>query len=90
MNSGYNTDIAVGPSNPSIAYATYHAIYNAADGSIYKSTNGGERFTQISTNLPAGHRLLELHVSPTNADILLVLSGKGRFYCGPAFGFQKY
>ncbi len=89
LDHGYITDIAVAPSDTRTIYATYHATYNASGGSIYKSIDGGEHFSQVSIDLPAGHRLLELHVSPTDHNFVLVLSGKGRFHCGPASLFKS-
>ena len=89
LGNGYITDIAVAPSNTQIIYATYHPSYDSSNGSIYKSTDGGESFTQESVNIPNGHRLLELHVSPTNPNTVHVLSGNGRFACGASHLFKS-
>ncbi len=81
---GYITDIEFGTNAPSTGYASYHPTYNSNQGVIYKSTDNGLSWSQVSTNLPSGLRLLKILVDPTNADILYVLSGEGRFACGPA------
>ena len=89
LDSGYITDIFVAPSNFNIVYATFHGYFNSPIGSIYKSINGGESFTKVSTNLPDSLRLLELHVSPTDPDLLFVLAGGGRFFCGNAHLYKS-
>ncbi len=89
LTSGYITDIKVAPGNTNTVYATYHPQWNADDGSVYRSVNGGDTWSQVSTNLPLGHFLLKILVHPTNANSVYVLSGSGRFACGPASLFHS-
>ena len=50
---GYVSSIAVDPSNPLIAYATY-STYNTATqvGHVFKTTNGGATWSRIDLTLP--------------------------------------
>ncbi len=81
---GYITDIDFGTAQPHIGYASYHPTYNSNQGVVYKSTNNGLTWAQVSTNLPSGLHILKLLVNPNDADIVYLLSGQGRFACGPA------
>ena len=84
LNSGYITDIEFGTNNTNIGYAAYHPTFNASNGAIYKSSNNGNSWSQISTDLPTGIRILKLVINPNNVNIVYALTGSGRFYCGPA------
>ncbi len=84
LSSGYIEDIEMCTSNTNIGYVAYHSSYNTANGVIYKTTDGGLTWSQVSTNIPFGLRILKIVVDPTNADIVYFLSGDGRFVCGPA------
>ncbi len=81
---GYITDIEFGTNNSNVGYATYHPTFNSNNGVIYKSLNNGISWSQISTNLPNGIRILKIIVSPTNVNTVYALTGDGRFACGPA------
>jgi hypothetical protein len=51
----YVTDISVNPSNPNMAYATFsgfNATTPTKPGHIFKTTNGGSVWTNVSGNLP--------------------------------------
>jgi photosystem II stability/assembly factor-like uncharacterized protein len=84
LANGYITDIKISPANPAVGYAAYHPAYDSDQGKIYKTTDNGLSWMQISTNLPAGLRLLEIEVHPQDEDTLYVLSGAGRFACSAA------
>ncbi len=84
LTSGYITDIEMAVNQPNIGYATYHPTYNSKHGTIYKTTDTGWTWSPITTNLPDSLRLLKIVVNPHHADTLYVLSGNGRFACGPA------
>ncbi len=85
LNSGYITDIQFAPSNTSIGYAAYHPVYNSNDGFVFKTTDHGLSWSLISnSDIPAGRRILKIEISRQNPDKLYILSGNGRFACGPA------
>lgn len=86
---GYITDIEFGTNSSDIGYASFHPTFNSNNGVIYKSTNNGLTWFQISTNLPNGIRILKITVDPNNSDIVYCLSGDGRFACGPADVFKS-
>ncbi len=81
---GYITDIEFGTNNTNIGYASYHPEYDSNQGVIYKSTNQGLSWSQISTDLPSGIRILKIVVNPSDANTSYVLTGNGRFACGLA------
>lgn len=84
LNSGYIEDITFSSANANIAFASYHPVWNSPNGSIYKSTDAGLTWGQISVDLPQGLRILKLEVSAFNADVVYCLSGKADFACTPA------
>ncbi len=84
LEGGYITDIEFGTDTPNIGYASYHPEYNSNEGVVYRSNNNGNSWSKISNNLPSGLRILKIVVNPKNADIVYVLTGQGRFACGPA------
>ncbi len=86
---GYITDIEFGTNNTNIGYASYHSEYDSNQGVIYKSTNQGLTWSQISIDLPSGIRILKIVVNPTNANTIYILTGNGRFACGPADVFRS-
>ncbi len=81
---GYITDIEFGTSTLSRGYASYHPAYNSNNGVVYRTTDNGMTWAQSSTDLPSGIRILKIIVNPTDANIVYILTGKGRFACGPA------
>ena len=89
LNSGYVSDIEFGTNDSNIAYATYHPQWNSVQGSIYKSIDNGLNWYSVSQDLPSDLRLLKIIVDPTDANIVYVLSGKGRFGCGNADVFKS-
>ncbi len=86
---GYITDIEFGTNAPNTGYATYHPTYDSDDGTVYRSTDNGVTWSQSSVDLPAGIRILKIVVNPSNADTVYILTGKGRFACGPADVFRS-
>ncbi len=89
LNSGYITDIKLSPANPNIGYAAYHAEWDAADGQVYKTADGGQSWSLISQNLPSGLRILKLILDPNDEDALYLFSGEGRFATGPATAYRS-
>ena len=57
-------DIEFDPSNNNI-------VYVACDGGMYKSTNGGNTFSQINGGLQATQFYASFAISPTNPDIMI-------------------
>jgi len=84
LTGGYITDIEFSTNNTNIGYTSYHPTFNSNNGVIYKSSNRGVTWSQISTDLPSGIRILKIVVNPNDANIVYALTGNGRFACGPA------
>lgn len=84
LTGGYITDIEFGTNDTNIGYAAYHPTFDSNNGKIYKSNDRGVNWTQISMNLPSGIRILKIVVNPNDADSVYILTGQGRFACGPA------
>lgn len=82
LTSGYIGDIKFAPSNTNTGYAAYNNAWNSVGTDIYKTTDNGVTWAQVSTNLPNNVRILKIVINPSNADILYVLSGKSRFADG--------
>jgi photosystem II stability/assembly factor-like uncharacterized protein len=75
-------DLEFAPDNPSEIYASmwrgerkpWTIISGGLEGGVYKSTDGGDSWTQLTDNLPAGLRgKSDLAVSPADPDRLYVL-----------------
>ncbi len=87
---GYITDIAIAPSNPAVGYAAHHSQYDAADGTVYKTTDRGLTWTLVSdASLPGNLHILKLMVDEEDEDVLYLLAGEGRFACGPALLYES-
>ncbi len=84
LATGYITDIAFATDQPNIGYAAHHPSWDALNAEVYKSTDNGLTWTQVSTSLPDDLHILKIEIDPTDADIVYILTGKGRFVCGPA------
>ncbi len=77
-------DLVVDPANPDVLYASFWQVYRkpwmlnsgGAGSSIYKSTDGGEHWTELSRNpgLPNGPLgMIGLAVSPAKPSLLFAL-----------------
>ncbi|MDH7516184.1 MAG: T9SS type A sorting domain-containing protein [Bacteroidota bacterium] len=66
---GRVTGVAIHPTNPDIVYFT------AADGGIWKSTDGGAHFTPVADDLPT-MAMGSIDIDPTNPDIIYVGTGE--------------
>jgi photosystem II stability/assembly factor-like uncharacterized protein len=81
-SGGVWTDIDVSLSNPNICYAARHSTWNGNGGIIFKSTDNGKTWAQVSTGLPSTMRIGKIMVHPSNPDIVFFVSGKSRFSNG--------
>ncbi|NOX62683.1 MAG: hypothetical protein GXP42_12165 [Chloroflexi bacterium] len=89
LDDGYITDIKISPADPKIGYAAYHSVWDAADGQVYKTVNGGLTWSRVSQNLPDGLRIIELALDPTDMNTLYLLSGERRFASGPMAAYRS-
>jgi photosystem II stability/assembly factor-like uncharacterized protein len=64
------SDVLIDPSNPEIVYATLwearegpweNGAWNGAGGGIFKSSDGGQTFTQLSSGLPK--EIIQVHIA---------------------------
>ncbi len=82
---GYIADIRLAPGDPSQGYATFHSAYDQADGQVLGTQDRGRTWHLLpNQGLPPGLHLLKLQVDPQNPERVFLLSGEGRFACGPA------
>lgn len=76
---GYVSSLAVDPTNPLVAYATYSTYNSGANvGHVFKTTNGGAAWTRIDLTLPD----MPVHsvvVHPTQPDTLYIGTDLGVF-----------
>ncbi len=82
------TRILVSANDPSIVYFTGGNLYNNYYGSLFRSIDYGNTFSQLSTNLTlleADHSIIDGSVSQTNVNNLLVVVGGG--YSSHEIGF---
>jgi serine/threonine-protein kinase len=83
-DSPYNT-IVYAPSNPNIVYAGSGDEENQLAKGIFKSTNGGAEWQQISDDLPRNpdtrqsYYVKSLAVHPTNPNIVFAATGGGLY-----------
>ncbi len=89
LNSGYITDIQFGSDSTHIGYAAYHPNYDSNNGVIYKTVDNGLSWQQVSSNLPDGIRILKIVINPLDVNTVYILTGMGRFACGPADVFKS-
>ena len=82
LSSGYITDIEIHTSG--VGYLSRQQAWNSGVATIYKTTNNGLTWTQSSTNLPTNIHILKVIVKPDDANVVYLLTGNGRFFCGEA------
>ncbi len=81
--------ISLDTAQPGLGFAAVHAAWNTADGQVYRTTDGGLSWSQVSANLPGGLRLLKLVPSPHSTSTLFAISGQSRFAQGPQQIFRS-
>ncbi len=93
------TDVVLDPENPDVMYAATHqrhrtvwALMNTGpESGIYKSTDGGENWTELKNGLPGGDKgKMSLQVSPQKSNVVyatIELPGrKGGFWRSENWG----
>ncbi|MEM7782988.1 MAG: glycosyl hydrolase [Planctomycetota bacterium] len=93
------TDVAMDPKNPSILYAAMHQRHRTVwalldtgpESGIYKSTDGGENWTELKSGLPGGDKgKMAIQVSPQKSNVVYAAielpDRKGGFYRSDNFG----
>jgi photosystem II stability/assembly factor-like uncharacterized protein len=73
----YGRDIAVAHSNPDIVYVCGYGYETAVVPLIFKSTDGGATFVDMSSSAPAGLYFYTIGVHPTNPDIVYLGANTG-------------
>ncbi len=89
LTSGYIESIAVAITDPSIAYAAWHAAWNVADGQIYATSDRGQTWRRVDNGFATGHRILEVQIAPDDPKTVYALTGHGRFANGPRAVFKS-
>ncbi|MCB9880820.1 MAG: hypothetical protein H6832_16400 [Planctomycetes bacterium] len=89
LRTGYVETIASAPSDSRVAYAGWHPTWNSNDGQVFKTTDRGVSWMRVDTNLPRGHRILEILVTPDDTNTVYALTGVGRFASGPRSVFRS-
>jgi len=84
-DSGFVTEVTFAPNDPFVGYLAHHSAWDVADGTIWRSDDRGRSWRRISgPSLPGGRLVLEILVSALDSDVVFVVTGEGRFSCGPA------
>jgi len=84
LSGGYIESIVIAANPENIGYAGWHSTWNRNDGQVFKTVDVGKSWQQVSGKLPNGLRILKILVSANDANVLYVLTGKGRFSKSPA------
>jgi photosystem II stability/assembly factor-like uncharacterized protein len=80
-------DVLIDPSNPQIVYATMwqaqegpweNGSWEGPNGGIFKSTDGGSRWTKLTNGLPADTNQAHIAISLSNSQILFASVAFGR------------
>ncbi len=81
--NGYISALAVS-ANPNIVYAALHPQWDALSPKLLRSSDAGQSWRVVSSNLPKNLRVVALRTHPVDENAVVVLSGQGRFNTGPA------
>lgn len=84
LNGGFVSAVQMASANVNVGYAARNSAWNAADGKVYRTTDRGLTWQQVSANLPTNLDILKLLVSPFDANVVYLVSGQARFAAGPA------
>ena len=82
LSGGYILDIEFSPVDAQVGYAAWHPRTDLVGGQIYKTTDRGLTWQQVSSNLPGDLRIVKIIISPADENTLYLLSGGSRFACG--------
>ncbi len=81
---GYVSDIEFGTKNPAVGYASSHlGNWRSQNAEIYKTTDTGETWTKVQSNLPET-RILKVIVDINNSNTVYLITGRGRPSCSVA------
>ena len=92
LGRGDNTgarDVEIDPSNPDTVYATLwesrqgpweNAAWRGTNGGIFKSTDGGATWRQLTNGLPQGIQHAEIAIAPSQSRRLYAIVAPGGFY----------
>lgn len=75
----YARDIAVSHSNPDIIYVCGYGYETAVVPLVFKSTDGGATFVDMSANTPAGMYFYTIGVHPTDPNIVYLGASNGLY-----------
>jgi len=73
----YGRGVAIAYSNPDVIYACGYTIDVDIIPLVYKSTDGGVTFEDITSNLPSGFYLYAVGIHPANPDIVYLGGSTG-------------
>ncbi len=91
--------IALSPANPDIVYAVVRSETFASLERVFRTTNAGLRWQRLPYVRPSGSKIVDISVSPTNADHLIITNSAagpagvvmsdngGRSFFGPTLGY---
>lgn len=84
LDDGYVPAMVMAPSQPEIGYAAVQMppYWESLDGELFKTTDRGLSWQQLSVDLPEEVRVVKLLVRPDDAEVVYLLGGKARFACG--------
>ncbi|KYK20515.1 hypothetical protein AYK25_08855 [Thermoplasmatales archaeon SM1-50] len=78
--SGYAYCLVLDPSNPEYIYVGGCYTNPGSYPSVFKSTDGGKTFTEVSTGLPAGAIIYSLAIHPTSTTIIYAGTSSSGIY----------
>jgi photosystem II stability/assembly factor-like uncharacterized protein len=73
LRDNFAADVVVSPTDANVVYATFGIL---ASGGIWKSTNGGQTWSRLTSGLPdpslpnLGYNRIELAMAPSNPNVL--------------------
>ncbi len=83
---GYAYCLALDPSNPDYIYVGGCYINPGSYSRVYKSTDGGSTFTDVSSGLPEGSIIYSLAIHPINTNIIYAGTSSAGIYRSTSSG----
>ena len=78
--SGLAYSLALDPSDPDNIYVGGYSYISTTTPKVYRSTNGGSTFTDVSTGISSGYYVYSLAFHPTNSNIAYAGTYSGGIY----------